>query len=425
MTDQFRDQHRAEHAFEDYLADRAQQTDFAPLNPAELTGRRDRRWRPTGLIPIAAAFVAAAMIFGIGSLGNSGSMPAVPAGAVAEDAGAWQQTAPIPIGQRYGAISLWTDGSFFILGGTSHCGLDEQGNALPDAVCRASLPSPGKQLADGARFDPVSDSWTRIADAPVPIGQGSGVVAGDAIYLVTEDRSHWSPPAPPVVLRYDPATNTWSTLPSDPDATVLWLLSWDGELYASTISASCETDACAQVIDQWDTAAHTWRRLTGPHPALTSPDPVLASVADGFVSLSAAASAAFTTNTWHELPAVPLDNVVWAGAVGNVVVAAGGDGSAASLDLADPQWHRVPDPPAGRGVLIRNDETMGSPRFTDGTQVTVGGHLYNPITGEWTTVPPLPNPDWTFGAFAGNGTQILACYVGPQDSRNDCYLLQL
>ncbi|MFT4109189.1 hypothetical protein, partial [Propionicimonas sp.] len=342
-------------------------------------------------------------------------------------AGSWQKTAPIPIGQRYGAISLWAGSAFYIIGGTSHCGLDDQGRAATpgsanDAeLCAASLPSPGRSLADGARYDPASDSWTRIADAPSPLPGGQGVVAGDAIYVRTGDEN-------PRLFRYDLAADAWTQIPAPDGRIVGQLVSRGGELYATTTAIRCLKDHCGW-LQHWDAAAGAWADATALPAGDWQGEAWVAATTDAVVLIRStrgggAVGSVLRDGAWRQVPALPLRSPDWLGVAGDLIVLVGGDQAAYTLDPSDPVWRRVPDAP-GRGGLLGADPPLGAPRFTDGNRVSVGGDLYDPATGAWTDVPPLPNPLWAFAAFAGSGSQVLGCYVGPADSLNDCYLLTL
>lgn len=428
MTDQFTGQQRAERAFEAYLADQAKDADFPPLDPAALTQRRPapRRWRP---VLVAAAAALAVVAAGIGiHRAVTGGMPAEPAQPAGK--GVWQRTSPIPLGQRYGSVNLWADGAFFLIGGNPHCGLDEQGRELPGAACRASLPSLGAPLADGARYDPAQDSWQRIADAPVPLGRGSqGVVVGDRLYLASEPGESDSGSQSPTLLEYDPVADTWTKLAQPADSLqVVALLSWQDGLYATVAEPGCLEVGCAQSIQRWDPTTAAWQRFAPSHPAIGHG--LIAATKDGFAAVTDSTVAVFSGGTWTELtptPELPLTaagQLTWAAGDprSDLVTVLTWDGQAYLLRLGEATWQAVAAPPQGQGGLIASDE-LGTPRFSDGRHVVVAGQLYDPVEATWTNVPPLPNPRWTFGEFASSGSQLLACYDVGDSSYNDCYLL--
>lgn len=442
MTEHTPGRDRAERAFGDWFAERAQTASFEALDPAVLvraagegvarpSPRRRVSWRALGWAAAAAVATLAVVVAVVRPFGT-GPTPSVVSAvpAAPSETGQWQQIATPPLGQRYRSITLWDGGAFYVLGGIAHCGLDERGNPAKGAGgCRMSLPSPGAVLSDGARFDPATGAWTPLADAPVAIGSGQGVVAGGALYVLPRAREDQAS----AVLRYDPSTDRWTTLPqpADPsDKTIAQLLGWGGELYAYTAVTGCIDYDCRS-IDRWDDTAGRWRQYLGEVTALRFGEGTLAAIEHGFVSLYSDAqgerlrAAAFRDGEWVTLPASPLtDAPRWLGAAGDVVVAITSTGEAYSLDVAaGGGWQRVVEP-AGTGGLVGSDAHFG-PRFSDGSRVVVGGRLYDPATGEWTAVPGLPYQQWMFGAFAGNGSQVLGCFVGPAGSMNDCYLLEL
>ncbi|MFT4110627.1 MAG: hypothetical protein QM633_13580, partial [Propionicimonas sp.] len=82
--------------------------------PSLSPGRRPRRRRPRAAVAAIAAIAVVVALAGALVLrtGGDATVPAEPSAA-----GSWQKTAPIPIGQRYGAISLWAGSAFYIIGG--------------------------------------------------------------------------------------------------------------------------------------------------------------------------------------------------------------------------------------------------------------------------------------------------------------------
>ena len=431
MADEFTGQQRAARAFESYLAGQAKDAEFPALDPATLVGRPTprRRWRP---VLIAAAAALAVVAAGIGiHRAVSGGIPAVPIAPVEKSA--WQRTSSVPIGQRYGSVNLWADGAFYVIGGHRHCGLDDQGRRdLIGGACPASLPSSGGPLADGARYDPATDSWQRIADAPVAIGHGQGVVVGGRLYLSAEPG--WGDAGeqlPTAVLEYDPASDTWTEL-ARPEGSleVVQLLSWRDGLYATVTEPGCLDVGCAHSIQRWDPAAAAWRPFAPSHPAIGHG--LIAATRDGFAAVTDTTVAVFSDDQWVDLdpkPALPLSaagQLLWASGDlrGNLVTVLTWDGRAHVLRLDEPAWESATASAQAPGGLSAADD-LGTPRFSDGSHVVVDGRLYDPVATTWTDIPALPNPEWSFGAFASSGSQVLACYVGPANSFNDCYLLTL
>ena len=435
MADEFDGQQRAARAFASHLAEQAGDADFPTLDPTTLVGEaRQRRRRRPALIAAVAAIAVVIAGLGIHRAMTAG-MPAEPAGPSGpSERGAWQRTAPIPIGQRYGSVNLWADDAFYVIGGHRHCGLDDQGRPRwPGEACRDSLPSSGGFLADGARYDPAADSWQRIADAPTELGRAQGVVAGDRLYLTAEPREDASGrPLPSMVVQYDPSSDTWTELAQPADSRrIVQLLSWQDGLYATVAEPGCPDVGCPQSIQRWNPETSTWELFAPSHPAVGHG--LVAVTRDGFAAITDSTVAFFSEGEWTDLSVDPQRGLPLS-AAGQLSWAAGdqrsnlatvlvSDRQAYVLRIDEAAWESVAPPP-GRGGLA-SAEDGGTPWFTDGVHVVVDGQLYDPLEATWTEVPPLPNPRWSFGAFASSGSQVLACYVGPEDSFNDCHLLTL
>ena len=107
-------------------------------------------------------------------------------------ADAWTEIAESPLGAvRSPTASTMEDGRVFVWGGTPHA--------------RRDLGS-----SQGAIYDPTSDSWDEITDAPVARVGAVSAVAGSLVYVAggSEDEL----PADDVILVYDLETDEWSTI---------------------------------------------------------------------------------------------------------------------------------------------------------------------------------------------------------------------
>ena len=85
---------------------------------------------------------------------------------------------------------------------------------LDTADC--ALPSEAPHT-DGAAYDPASDSWSPISDAPVPLGEGSSAVVGDHIYLLLCDCGSEHKDVRRAFLSYDTRSDKWKELEPPPD----------------------------------------------------------------------------------------------------------------------------------------------------------------------------------------------------------------
>jgi hypothetical protein len=152
----------------------------------------------------------------------------------------------------------------------------------------------GKPLRGAAAYDPAADSWRRIAALPAPRLGSTAVWDGSEVLAVggvAAPRGGRSPALAPVGFAYKPSTNRWRRLPpmdsGRDDSAAVWsgklLLVWGGQ----TARPGLRPVSCAEV----------------PTPCVT-----------------AARGLAYEarTNTWSELPRAPLGGrlaptAVWTG----------------------------------------------------------------------------------------------------------------
>jgi hypothetical protein len=121
----------------------------------------------------------------------------------------WTQLPDGPLGPRWGATSVWADGTVLVFGGrdTDPC--------PPGADCALPQEPP---LRDGARYDPDSRSWSGVASLPVDVEYGSTAVVDGTVYLWGHGRpgEDWTT----TFLAYDLGSDRWEELPlpstSDP-----------------------------------------------------------------------------------------------------------------------------------------------------------------------------------------------------------------
>lgn len=168
---------------------------------------RERRHRHRPLVAAVAA--VAVVLAGAGVLlrddGRAGD-PAGPSDVAADpgttippgDPGTWRTLAPSSLGARYASSAVWTGDEVLVLGGTDQ--------PCPDS---ARCPSPSGGLADGAAYDPATDTWRTVADAPVAFAGAPAVWTGDvALVFVNADG--------PALSAYDPDGDTWATRATPP-----------------------------------------------------------------------------------------------------------------------------------------------------------------------------------------------------------------
>lgn len=455
MSDDFE---REEQAFRDALRQSLDGEAFRPLDPDQIVaaaGQARRRSRGRWAKGLAAAAAVALVAGGAGIvvpqlLGGAGtsagsaaagapaaasapaaaggvvqdtpedtSVPAAASGWVSTEASAqWQVTATSPLSARVGVAAAWVDGEFYLVGGredaTSGQVFSDSAAYDPDSDTWTSLPQAPMQVvattplvlgarlyvlgtdpaSDEARFacfDTVTRTWQELSMPTNGVGEGSLVAAGDTIVSVG------SPTQPTGVATdqvFDPSSGTWTDLPADPDGpsearSAVWA---DGRLLLFTLGGSAPaSDANQRVrVAALDLATHQWtRRGTlpqhGAKPVLVGSQTI--AWPDGTPDVRAAKTTASERFTWTDVslarthsaarPASGgLDGVV--GVVsGSRVGVAGRTGSGGDLyDVDTGRWIRLDAPPTGN---VAGQTVIGGP---DGLLV-VGGDTGGRLTSTY------------------------------------------
>lgn len=188
----------------------------------------------------------------------AGTENAPTSGNASADAGDpdWRQIADAPLTPRHGAAVGWTGTEVVIVGG------DTEDPCPPTADCAYS-PTPS---ADAAAYDPATDSWRTLPDAPARFADGAAAWIGEQMIVVGDGHTFalnpitraWRrlDPSPkvgdflvpteaglvfvaydqganeetPVDWVLDPDAGTWSALPRDPfGESYDRSMAWDGE----------------------------------------------------------------------------------------------------------------------------------------------------------------------------------------------------
>jgi hypothetical protein len=124
----------------------------------------------------------------------------------------WRTLPAAPIAARYGATAVWTGSEMLVVGG------------LSDAVPAASRFGLQTAQREGAAYDPASNRWRRLPDAPVCV---EGVGTWTRTELVVAGNCSGTPFQLAV---FDPARNSWHRLPSPAEASEVVAVA--GTLYA-------------------------------------------------------------------------------------------------------------------------------------------------------------------------------------------------
>lgn len=295
--------------------------------------------------------------------------------------GDWRKMAPSPLSPRHGSLGVWTGDELVVVGG------------LVGFICppTADCATDGEPSAEAAAYDPATDTWRTLPDAPAPVADpgpfgGSGdaitwtgeevvVVRGERLFTLDPDGGAWQarkivtetsdlPPttgAAPAIVHasydsgrrggltdwvVDPVAGTRTWFPEDPF----------GESYDRNIA--------------WD-GERFWLLSMGVehHFEASEPSPSRLAVLDG--------------NEWRvvveETPGVVYgQKITWDGE--RLVIAPQGDNDGHWFDPETETWGRLPAvgsdaacplPAAGvgqawtaaeGGVLVAGEEVLGVPR---------------------------------------------------------------
>lgn len=241
------------------LADRLDRLDTRSADLPDVV-RRGGRLR-TGRRAFAAGLAAVVVVGGVVLLtGQDQPRTAQPAPSSSEG---WTEVARSPLSPRWQPVGVWTGEEVLFVGG----GIDAPCPPAADCV------EPDPMGRDGAAYDPRTDTWRRIADAPVPIGYWFRPAAvGDRVVLLGSDgrTETW--------LSYDVRGDVWSELPPPPESVVdqgsLTVL--DGEVYV--------LGASRRVL-VLDPVKREWRRIIGdPHIPELEAETVVATPEGVFVT---------------------------------------------------------------------------------------------------------------------------------------------
>lgn len=291
---------------------------------------------------------------GVGDTGSERGKPSNEGAAYDPEARRWRLIQDAPVAGRYAHAAVWTGREVIVLGGVT-----DRTRTTPNM--------------DGAAYDPDTDTWRRIADAPLPGGAGHAAVWTGREVLVwgrTTDDGYSSEGA-----AYDPAADVWRPLPPLPgprrERPVLLAVPGGAVAFARVVRADLGSQERGAVmeIDFFDEATQAWVTLpaSGISP-LGDPTPVviggeLAVIGSAPDELDEGARVAglyeFGAATWRPMAGVDTSPrggwvgqfaPVWTGRELVVVAKLFGTGGSTALraytyDTTADQWRRVPDPP--------------------------------------------------------------------------------
>ena len=192
---------------------------------------------------IALAAIVAVLLSACGQ--EQQPSPAAP-GAGSE--GRWSELPNGPLSARSAAHAFEVGGELFLMGG------NDAPPCPPTADCITPSEAP---LRDGAAFDPATGEWRSLAEAPLPLGYGSGAVVGDRIYLLIGPYGSAHPSVREAFVVYDVSEDAWRELRLPPDTESLTLTATDETVvaYRTTQENGVKPDYA------YETAADAWTKL--------------------------------------------------------------------------------------------------------------------------------------------------------------------
>ncbi len=344
----------------------------AALSRTANRGRTARR-RRVGLICTCAVLVAGGIAAAIVSIADGDSRTDLATGQSEEadtTSGTWRPLAPSPLTARDQGIAVWTGSAVVIAGGsdTTPC--------PADADCLVAL-SP---LADGASYDPETDRWRLIADAPAPFVGGLATWTGTEVLVLAQQQFT---SAPDLLFAYDPTTDRWDTRAAPP-VDGFRSMAWTGDTWVGATATGPSDGSMWRYRPDTD----TWEPIT--------PDP-LGPLSDRAV-------------VW-----TGTELVVIGSRYGQPGRHTNGLWESAVLDV-EGTWRRLPDSDIANngGTWSPIDGLVANPGTGPSGGYDTGGVL-DPTTGTWAPVPPhAPANGGATGYEGAAGSWIVAGSLAPR-----------
>lgn len=320
--------------------------------------------------------------------------------------GAWSQIAASPLSARYASQAATIGDKLYIIGGTA------AEPCPPNADCTEP---PDPFFTDGATYDPQTQTWADIADAPVPIGYGSSAVVNGTFYVLVNGYGSSDPSVRPAFLSYDPERDHWEELAPPPRQRERILTSAGPRVIA--FQESQENGVEGDLM--YDADTDEWSELT-PDPLRPAYDRWMVGTDRGLVLTAISleprepdepnlyAAALLRDGEWGSLGESETFgyNPVWSLTAGRVLNASneradGGETNnwgrtyhaGGTLDPATGQWELLPDPPQDRG------EFEGINTAGDRYSVADSGWVYDARDERWLHLTrPRGGPDGEMSA---------------------------
>jgi hypothetical protein len=237
----------------------------------------------------------------------------------------WTELPPSPLSGRARSGTAWTgtellvwggwDGRTEVLGdGAAYDPATRGWRRLPAAPIQAKAPLSvwtGEEMIvwgtsirfpsvpmDGAAYDPQSDSWRRIAEAPRRLTDATAVWTGTEMVVFGSalDGSNRSDTPTAVGAAYDPATDTWRSIPASDLSPQAHTAAWPGTGEMIAWDYDHATAAYAPATDSWRPLPRVPLRFYECYPRSTA--------IDGFVFgdfCGSLATYSAAEDRWHDV----------------------------------------------------------------------------------------------------------------------------
>lgn len=323
-------------------------------------------------------------------------------GSAATSASGWIRLPDPPLSPRVGASAAWTGEEIIVVGGWEFM-------CPPGASCVGPTEAP---FTDGAAFDPSTQTWRPIADAPAAFeGERPAVAGGSAAFFLvecdvpfigTDEEAEERCPStqePSVLLRYEPGPDRWTQLPAPPGE-----YPYSIEPVGSSIVAFAGTEERGERQEwRFDIDSSAWTEIPddplplmydrsivaadgGRSALLFGADAESGPTSEPSQEVNLAARLDLDTMTWTELPSSPSRGYrAWE--VDDVVVLEPHFGGSGGLfDPTSSTWAPLTTGSAG---TFDSNQVAGVLGQDDAVYVDASGWVFDLERSEWLEIEPI------------------------------------
>jgi hypothetical protein len=337
----------------------------------------------------------------------------------------WAEMAPSPLSPRSNPVTVWTGTEMLVWRGEGAFSdvCDGTGDGLP--VCG----EPSRR--DGAIYDATANRWRPMPSGPMPDPKGSdaygpsvrGVWTGVELVLWGTEAGRGA--------AFDPESDRWRSIADAPlEPRVGFSMTWTGReviVFGGVTGDSSDLESARVLGDgaAYDPTSDRWRKLP---PARTTRSGHSALWVNGEVVIVGGAHRergpvadveAYdpATNRWRSLAAAPVagSDAVWTGSRIVTIAGRGGLIEGATYDPAVDRWE-ILEPPPLPGLVVpalvwtgREVVVLGAPFRGEADANTASpGAAYDPALDVWRRLPANGLSPRSGQAAVWTGTELLA-----------------